>query len=144
MWNVVEKGPFTVQASPVSIAPGDVDQSTIPALLAWYYASRDNEVHGPCSAEELTGVFNRISQTERLTGESVYDVHHVDNTAGKWEPWSESVSRKVNVQSTLEANLLKLRTPQFPFGGPRSSNSTRSPKRVACLVDAVCGCAISL
>ena len=120
LWNVVEKGPSTVQASPVSIAPGDVDQSTIPALLAWYYAGRDNEVHGPCSAEELTGVFNRISQTERLTGESIY-VHHVDNTAGKWEPWSENVSRKVNVQSTLEANLLKLRTPQFPFGGPESA-----------------------
>ena len=48
-------------------------------------------------------------------------MHHVDNTAGKWEPWSESVSRKVSVQSTLEANLLKLRTPQFPFGGPESA-----------------------
>ena len=112
-WDMVERGPFAVQASPVSITPGD--QSTIPQ--EWYYAGRDNEVQGPCSAEELARVFNRISQTERLEGEPVY-VHHPDNnTAGKWAPWSESVARKVHVQSSLESNLRKLRTPQFPFGG---------------------------
>ena len=94
LWDVVEKGPSAVQTSPESIAPGD--ESTIPQ--EWYYAGRDNKVQGPCSAEELTRVFNHISQSEgRLEGESVY-VHHADNTSGEWGPWSEKyVSRKVHV-----------------------------------------------
>ena len=111
-WDMVERGPFAVQASPVSITPGD--QSTTPQ--EWYYVGRDNEVQGPCSAEEIARVFDRISQTERLEGESVY-VHHKDNTAGEWAPWSESVAQKVHMQWSLESNLRKLRTPQFPFGG---------------------------
>ena len=122
---MVEKGPFTVQASPVSIAPGDVDQSTIPALLAWYYACRDNEVHGPCSAEELSGVFNRISQTERLEGESVY-VHHADNTSGEWASWSESLARKVEMQSALESSLRWRLSPHTPLRHPFRLPATAS------------------
>ena len=117
LWDVVEKGPSAVQTSPESIAPGD--ESTIPQ--EWYYAGRDNKVQGPCSAEELTRVFKNILQIEgRLEGESVY-VHHADNTSGEWAPWSENVSRKVNVQSAIESNLRKFRTPQFPFGGDDSA-----------------------
>ena len=48
-------------------------------------------------------------------------VHHADNTSGEWAPWSENVSRKVNVQSAIESNLRKFRTPQFPFGGDDSA-----------------------
>ena len=113
LWDVVEKGPSAVQTSPESIAPGD--ESTIPQ--EWYYAGRDNKVQGPCSAEELTKVFSNILQSEGyLEGESVY-VHHADNTSGDWAPWSESVSRKVHVQSSIESNMRKFRTPHFSLGG---------------------------
>ena len=113
LWDVVEKGPSAAQTQPESIVPGY--ESTAPQ--GWYYAGRDNKVQGPCSAEELTRVFNNILQSEgRLEGESVY-VHHADNTSGDWAPWSESVSRKVHVQSSIESNMRKFRTPQFPFGG---------------------------
>ena len=46
---------------------------------------------------------------------------HPNNNSGEWEPWSESVSRKVHVQSVLESNMRKMRTPQFPFMGPDSA-----------------------
>ena len=112
LWDVVEKGPSTAQTQPESIVPGY--ESTTPQ--GWYYAGRDNKVQGPCSAEELTRVFNNILQSEgRLEGESVY-VHHADNTSGDWAPWSESVSRKVHVQSSIESNMRKFRTPH-PFVG---------------------------
>ena len=89
LWEVVEKGPIPVQASPVLVTPGNVNRDTTPQ--EWYYAGRDNKVQGPCSAEELARVLEQISQVEQgLTEESVY-VYHVDNTAGKWEPWSVRV-----------------------------------------------------
>ena len=113
LWDVVEKGPSAAQTQPESIVPGY--ESTTPQ--GWYYAGRDNKVQGPCSAEELTKVFNNILQSEGyLEGESVY-VHHADNTSGDWAPWSESVSRKVHVQSSIESNMRKFRTPHFPLGG---------------------------
>ena len=99
LWDVVEKGPSAAQTQPESIVPGY--ESTTPQ--GWYYAGRDNKVQGPCSAEELTKVFNNILQSEGyLEGESVY-VHHADNTSGDWAPWSESVSRKVHVQSSISS-----------------------------------------
>ena len=106
---MVEREPSAVQASPVSITPGY--QSTIPQ--EWYYAGRDNEVQGPCLAEELARVFNRISQTERLEGEPVY-VHHPDNTAGRvgaLEPGRSTCSR------LSSPTCASFRTPQFPRSG---------------------------
>ena len=79
LWDVVEKGPTTIQASPASVTPGTKDDGT--TAQEWYYAERDNTVRGPCSAEKLTKVFNYISQNELLTGESVY-VFHQTNKAG--------------------------------------------------------------
>ena len=43
LWDVVEKGPSTVQTQPESIVPGY--ESTTPQ--EWYYAGRDNKVQGP-------------------------------------------------------------------------------------------------
>jgi hypothetical protein len=42
----------------------------------WYYSGRAGTVQGPCSAEELTGVFENISLNEVLTADSVYVFHH--------------------------------------------------------------------
>ena len=118
LWEVVEKGPTTVQVSPVLVTPGDFERDTIPQ--EWYYAGRDNKVQGPYSAEELARVLEQISQIERLTEESVI-VYHVDNTAGEWEPWSAKVSNLINIQRSLENNIRKLRTPDFPFAGNDSA-----------------------
>ena len=118
LWEVVEKGPTTVQVSPVLVTPGDFERDTTPQ--EWYYAGRDNKVQGPYSAEELARVLEQISQIERLTEESVI-VYHVDNTAGEWEPWSAKVSNLINIQRSLENNIRKLRTPDFPFAGNDSA-----------------------
>ena len=123
LWDVVEKGPTATQASPASVTLGN--ESTTGSE-EWYYARRDSIVKGPCSAEALIGVFNNIDLEERgLTGESVY-VFHQTKTANAWEPWSNQVSNQIQVVSTLERNMHKLRT----AGRGTPSSGTESPVRM--------------
>jgi len=96
LWSVVEQGPAPIQqTSPASVTPET-------AAREWYYSGRAGTVQGPCSAEELTGVFENISLNEVLTADSVYVFHHA-NTGNDWEPWSDGIAHKVRLQGALES-----------------------------------------
>ena len=76
-------------------------------------------MQGPCSAEELTGVFENISMNEVLTADSVYVFHHANsNTANGWEPWSNGIAHPTRSNSM---GALESRRTHLPFSGGDSA-----------------------
>ena len=80
LWNVVKHGP-TPKSSPVEApARAVVAQAPTPDPSAtWYFAKRDNVVHGPFTSRQLLDEVNIIEQTDGddFSGDSVWLYHHL-------------------------------------------------------------------